>query len=257
MTEKEIENAKRAKLKAEKPAVYEKVIKIKERFELGIPTPIFDIAYNYACNLHCQHCSAARFTKKPHSLDPVTLRAFSDQCDALGLCQFNLSGGEPLILKDIDNVLAALDKLAKAFFADKEVRKYLSDYEETINALFEPKEKPKPAKALTEEEIKERILKGIDKLKEFAFNQAEVIDTLEEPGEVIKLWKSLGLFGDEEEAMEAPRRYLPTMCSECRYKAFCEQECEDLCSLCKYKKYANENGVRYETKEQLINPNKD
>lgn len=161
------------------------------------------------------------------------------------------------IRPDLQTSKAALDKLAKAFFADKEVQKYLSDYEATINALFEPKEKPKPAKALTEEEIKERILKGIDKLKEFAFNQAEVIDTLEEPGEVIKLWKSLGLFGDEEETMEAPRRYLPTMCSECRYKAFCEQECEDLCSLCKYKKYANENGVRYETKEQLINPNKD
>ena len=132
MTEKEIENAKRAKLKAEKPAVYEKVIKIKERFELGIPTPIFDIAYNYACNLHCQHCSAARFTKKPHSLDPVTLRAFSDQCDALGLCQFNLSGGEPLILKDIDNVLAALqpDKFhlsmsTNGYFLDENMAKRL------------------------------------------------------------------------------------------------------------------------------------
>lgn len=161
------------------------------------------------------------------------------------------------IRPDLQTSKAALDKLAKAFFADKEVRKYLSDYEETINALFEPKEKPKPAKTLTEEEMKERIMKGIDKLKEFAFNQAEVIDTLEEPGEVIKLWKSLGLFGDEEEVVEAPRRYLPTMCSECRYKAFCEQECEDLCEICKYKKYANENGVHYETKEQLINPNKE
>lgn len=161
------------------------------------------------------------------------------------------------IRPDLQTSKAALDKLAKAFFAEKEVRKYLSDYEETINALFEPKEKPKPAKTLTEEEMKERIMKSIGKLKEFALDQADIIDTLEDPGEVIKLWKSLELFGGEEEVVEAPRRYLPTMCSECRYKAFCEQECEDLCSLCKYKKYANENGVRYETKEQLINPNKD
>lgn len=161
------------------------------------------------------------------------------------------------IRPDLQTSKAALDKLAKAFFAEKEVRKYLSDYEETINALFEPKEKPKPAKTLTEEEMKERIMKGIDKLKEFAFDQADIIDTLDEPGEVIKLWKSLGLFGDEEEVVEAPRRYLPEMCSECRYKVFCEQECEDLCERCKFKKYANENGVHYEIKEQLTNPNKD
>lgn len=156
------------------------------------------------------------------------------------------------IRPDLQTSKAALDKLAKAFFAEKEVRKYLSDYEETINALFEPKEKPKPAKTLTEEEMKERIVKGIDKLKEFAFDQADIIDTLEEPGEVIKLWKSLGLFGDEEEVVEAPRRYLPTMCSECRYKVFCEQECEDLCERCKFKKYANENGIYYKSENQLM-----
>ena len=158
---------------------------------------------------------------------------------------------------DLETSKTALDKLTKMFFEDKEVKRYMEEYQKTLDDFLNPKEKAKPAKTLTEEEMKERIIKGIDKLKEFAFNQAEVIDTLEEPGEVIKLWKSLGLFGDEEEVMEAPRRYLPAMCSECRYKAFCEQECEDLCELCKYKKYANENGVHYETKEQLINPNKD
>lgn len=158
---------------------------------------------------------------------------------------------------DLETSKTALDKLTKMFFEDKEVKRYMEEYQKTLDDFLNPKEKPKPTKVLTEDEMKDRIIKGIDKLKEFAFNQADIIDTLEEPGEVIKLWKSLGLFGDEEEVMEAPRRYLPTMCSECRYKAFCEQECEDLCELCKYKKYAKENGVHYETKEQLINPNKD
>ena len=158
---------------------------------------------------------------------------------------------------DLETSKTALDKLTKMFFEDKEVKRYMEEYQKTLDDFLNPKDKPKQAKVLTEDEMKDRILKGIDKLKEFAFNQADIIDTLEEPGEVIKLWKSLGLFGDEEEVIEAPRRYLPTMCSECRYKAFCEQECEDLCELCKYKKYANENGVHYETKEQLINPNKD
>ena len=159
------------------------------------------------------------------------------------------------IRPDLETSKAALDKLTKMFFEDKEVKRYMEEYQSTLDNFLNPKEKPK--KELTEEEMKARINKGIEKLKEFAFNQADKISTLEEPGEVVKLWRSLGLFGDEEEVMEAPRRYLPTMCSECRYKAFCEQECEDLCELCKYKKYAKENGVHYETKEQLINPNKD
>lgn len=156
---------------------------------------------------------------------------------------------------DLETSKTALDKLTKMFFEDKEVKKYMEEYQKTLDDFLNPKEKPK--KELTEEEMKARINKGIEKLKEFAFNQADKISTLEEPGEVVKLWRSLGLFGDEEEVIEAPRRYLPTTCSECRYKAFCEQECEDLCELCKYKKYANENGVHHETKEQLINPKKD
>ncbi len=107
-TEKEIENAKRAKLRLEKPAVYDKVIRIADRHKQRIATPIIDIAYNYACNLKCQHCSAARFEKKARKLKSADLKKLSDEADSLGLCQFNLSGGEPLILKDLDKVIAAL-----------------------------------------------------------------------------------------------------------------------------------------------------
>ena len=108
MQEKEIENSKRAKLRQEKPLVYDKVIKIAERHEQGIATPIIDIAYNYACNLKCQHCTAARFTKKERKLTPADLKKLSDEADALGLCQFCLSGGEPLIFKDLDEVIKAM-----------------------------------------------------------------------------------------------------------------------------------------------------
>ena len=135
MTEQELEQAKRAKLKAEKPAVYEKVLKIKERFEQGIPTPIVDIVYRYACNLHCSHCCASkRFTPAVPGprLTPASLRRFTDEADAYGLCQFNLSGGEPLLLKDFDQVVAALqpDKFhlsmsTNGFFLDAEMAKRL------------------------------------------------------------------------------------------------------------------------------------
>ena len=153
---------------------------------------------------------------------------------------------------DLETSKAALDKLTKMFFEDKEVKRYMEEYQSTLDNFLNPKEKPK--KKVSEEEMKERILKGMEKLREFALDQADDIANLEEPGEVIKLWRNLGLFGDEEEVVEAPRRYLPESCnSGCRYKAFCEKECEDLCEICKYKKYANENGVHYKSENQLIN----
>ncbi len=108
MQEKEIEDAKREKLRQEKPAVYDKIIKIIERHQKGIATPIIDIAYSYACNLKCQHCTAARFAKKGRKLTPPDLKKLSDEAHSLGLCQFCISGGEPLIFEDLDGVILAL-----------------------------------------------------------------------------------------------------------------------------------------------------
>lgn len=58
-------------------------------------------------------------------------------------------------------------------------------------------------------------------------------------------------FLDAEEEQEPPRRYMPETCRTCRYKKFCEQECEDECDKCKYKEYANEHGVVYTPQNQL------
>jgi MoaA/NifB/PqqE/SkfB family radical SAM enzyme len=107
-TEKQLEQAKRAKLQREKPQVFEKIRNIEERHRQGIATPIIDIAYSYACNLRCLHCTAMGFVRKGRTLTPGDLRRISDQAHALGLCQYCLSGGEPLIFKDLDEVISAL-----------------------------------------------------------------------------------------------------------------------------------------------------
>jgi MoaA/NifB/PqqE/SkfB family radical SAM enzyme len=108
-SEKEIETQKREKLRKEKPLVYDKVIKIEERFKRGIPTPIIDIAYDYVCNLKCKHCTASRFKKdSERTLNPYELIHLSNQADELGLCQFCISGGEPLLFKDLEQVIFAL-----------------------------------------------------------------------------------------------------------------------------------------------------
>ena len=107
--EKELEQAKREKLRREKPLVFDKVIKIEERYRSGIATPIIDVAYSYVCNLSCAHCTASRFRRKgARRLTPADVRRISDEADALGLCQFCLSGGEPLMFRDLDAVVEAL-----------------------------------------------------------------------------------------------------------------------------------------------------
>jgi len=104
----ELEKTKREKIKRDKPLVYEKMLKIVERERNGELVCRIDIGYNYACNLRCQHCMANSFTKKERSLTLDDLGSIALQADALGWCQFNVSGGEPLILKDFDAVLQAL-----------------------------------------------------------------------------------------------------------------------------------------------------
>lgn len=102
------ENAKRKKLKREKPLVYEKIIKLADMEKRGECTSRIDIGYNYACNLKCKHCMANTFHKKGRSLTLADLHNIAEQADALGWCQFNISGGEPLILRNFDEVLEAL-----------------------------------------------------------------------------------------------------------------------------------------------------
>lgn len=112
MTLKQIEEAKRAKLKKEKPLVYDKIMKIGERHSQGIATPIIDIAYSYICNLSCSHCTAWRGRwmrpKGARVLTPQDLRRVSDEAHQLGLAQFCISGGEPTVFKDLDDVILAL-----------------------------------------------------------------------------------------------------------------------------------------------------
>ncbi len=112
MTLQQIEQAKREKLRSEKPLVYDKIIKISDRHSRGIATPIIDIAYSYICNLSCSHCTAWRGRwmrpKGERILTPQDLRRISDEADSLGLAQFCISGGEPTVFKDLDEVILAL-----------------------------------------------------------------------------------------------------------------------------------------------------
>ena len=105
----QIENSRRERLRKEKPLVYEKIIGYEKKTARGEPTPVVDFTYDYACNMHCAHCSNACFTEKKRVLTLEDLRGLSRQADELGLAQFVVSGGEPLVFPDLDDIITALD----------------------------------------------------------------------------------------------------------------------------------------------------
>jgi MoaA/NifB/PqqE/SkfB family radical SAM enzyme len=114
------ELAKRAGLKARKPYIAAKLARIAEMEEHGEVSPIIRLEKSYLCNFQCSHCSAEYYmdrhlekvlkvvdTRGKMDLDDV--RRLSQEADALGLARFVITGGEPLVMKDFDAVVAAID----------------------------------------------------------------------------------------------------------------------------------------------------
>jgi MoaA/NifB/PqqE/SkfB family radical SAM enzyme len=91
-----------------KPLAYDKILKYKEKLARGESCAIVEIEYDYICNLHCKHCLAARRTKKIRKLSPADVHDIALQADALGLAQFIISGGEPLMFKDLEQIFEAI-----------------------------------------------------------------------------------------------------------------------------------------------------
>ncbi len=118
LTEDELK--KRNDLRSRKPYVAEKLSKISEIEARGDISPIIRLEKSYLCNFRCTHCSAEYYMdrhkknvfkikdERPKmNLDDV--RELSQQADELGLARFVITGGEPLVMKDFDDVVAAID----------------------------------------------------------------------------------------------------------------------------------------------------
>lgn len=114
------EQAKREGLKARKPYVAAKLANINAMEERGEISPIIRLEKSYLCNFQCTHCSAEyymdRHLKKVfkiedarRKMDMADIREVSRQADELGLARFVITGGEPLVMKDFDAVVEAID----------------------------------------------------------------------------------------------------------------------------------------------------
>jgi len=71
----------------------------------------FEYAVTYACQATCEHCSAAGLhdpERERTRLKPADLRRLARQAFALGAYEVNLTGGEPTLLKDLEDLVDCL-----------------------------------------------------------------------------------------------------------------------------------------------------
>jgi MoaA/NifB/PqqE/SkfB family radical SAM enzyme len=109
LTNIEIEN--RNRLKINKPLVYEKVMKYEEKYKNGESIAIIQFQYDYACNFRCRHCSISSFQHKKNarSFTVSDVQELARQADEMGLAHLDLTGGEPLVFPDLDEVIEAIN----------------------------------------------------------------------------------------------------------------------------------------------------
>ncbi len=102
---------KRNSLKKEKPYVYEKIMKYDEKVKRGESIAILQFQYDYTCNFRCQHCCITGFQgkKKERFFTIDDVKELSRQADEMGLAHIVVTGGEPLVFPDFDDIVRAID----------------------------------------------------------------------------------------------------------------------------------------------------
>lgn len=114
------ELSKRQGLMVRKPYVAKKLAKILEMEERGEVSPIIRLEKSYLCNFQCTHCSAEYYMDRHlekvvkivddrPKMDLDAVRLISKEADEMGLARFVITGGEPLVMRDFDAVVEAID----------------------------------------------------------------------------------------------------------------------------------------------------
>src|SRR3989339_648109 len=108
---KPTETDKRNQLKKEKPYVYEKIMKYDDKLKNGESIAILQFQYDYTCNFACQHCDITRLRgKNPNRYFTINdVKELSRQADEMGLAHIVITGGEPLVFPDFDDIVKAIN----------------------------------------------------------------------------------------------------------------------------------------------------
>ncbi len=105
------ESEKRNRLKKEKPYVYQKIMRFDEKVRKGESIAILQFQYDYRCNFRCQHCDITKIQAKNKNrfFTPNDVKELSRQADEMGLAHIVITGGEPLVFPDFDDIVKAID----------------------------------------------------------------------------------------------------------------------------------------------------
>ncbi len=121
------EAEKRNNLKKEKPYVHEKIMRFEDKAKKGESIAIIQFQYNFNCNFKCEHCSVKRFQGKndARSFTIADVEKLSKEADEMGLAHFVITGGEPLIFPDFDELVKAIDP--QKFYITSDTNGWLLD----------------------------------------------------------------------------------------------------------------------------------
>ncbi len=71
-----------------------------------------DMALDFACNMHCEHCFATALVpedkKKAHRMTTHDYRRVAKEAMALGALNFSFQGGEPILIKNLSEYIASV-----------------------------------------------------------------------------------------------------------------------------------------------------
>lgn len=165
----------------------------------------------------------------------------------------------PEFLDESGKLTKAGKTQCRQFFSYAKNKEYADDYRSTLETFAKGKTQAKSTPTDTVESRTERAVKKLvsDVLDSIEYNNS--LDP-EELKDFVEVAKKLGVLKDEEEKVEAARRYLPIRClSECSYRIFCEQGVAngDLlfeCDYCRTRKFAEENGWKFDPTKNLDLP---
>lgn len=108
LTNRELSNRKT--LAEKKPIAFAKIQRHPSMILEKKSVALIQMQYNYKCNFKCKHCAIERFKDKTRStLTLDNVKKIANEAHDMGLASICISGGEPLIFKDLDNVVEAID----------------------------------------------------------------------------------------------------------------------------------------------------
>lgn len=132
----DLEQSKRDRLKNEKPDVYAKIMAYKDKFARGEAIPNLQYQADFRCNFNCTHCSVEPLMKIKYDkrVEIEDIRKLCIEADSLGLANFIITGGEGLLIKDLDKLVKAINPKkfwivldSNGWLLTKEKAKYLKE----------------------------------------------------------------------------------------------------------------------------------